>query len=126
MGQWRNGGIARKTIARGIDVTILDRNLEAKHVREQRSNDTRCTVLFSAACLFDIVHFGCSLADECVIQTSAAARMPRIPALFLSIVHVKALFHENLAGIMRHLRVGAVHTDHWEGSARAFPRVEGR
>ncbi len=64
MGQWRNGGIARKTITRGIDVTIWDGNLEAKHVREQQSNDVCCSALFAVACLLAVLHYACPPAVE--------------------------------------------------------------
>lgn len=64
MGEWYNGGIARKTIAVGIDVTIWDGNLEAKNVREQRSNNALCSVLFGAARVFDGVHFYGSPIDD--------------------------------------------------------------
>ena len=38
MGEWRNGGIERKTIALGIVTTIRDDNLEGMHPRRRRSN----------------------------------------------------------------------------------------
>lgn len=91
MGQWRNGGIARKTIARGTDVTIREVSLEGLHVREQRFNDALCSALFDAACVFDGVHFGGSPASDCdgrsdacnsvavtrAVRAAASSEMPR-------------------------------------------------
>lgn len=65
MGELRNSGIVRKTIANGINVTTFDGIQEAKHARKRRPNHTRCCVYFGLACLLHIFHFGCSPADEC-------------------------------------------------------------
>jgi hypothetical protein len=41
MGQWHNDGIARKTIAHGIVVTIGEDSLEGMHARRRRFNHAR-------------------------------------------------------------------------------------
>ena len=41
VGEWRNGGIARKTIARGIVMTIREDSLEGMHARRWRFNHVR-------------------------------------------------------------------------------------
>ncbi len=41
MGEWHNGGIARKTIARGMVMTIGEDNLEGMHARKRCFNQAR-------------------------------------------------------------------------------------
>jgi len=56
MGQWRNGDIARKTIAGGIVVTNREDSLEGIHVRKRRFNHAPCCGLFNFTRLLRTIH----------------------------------------------------------------------
>jgi len=65
IGEWRNGGIARKSIAHGIGVTILVNRLQNVRTRKRTSIHGSSGGSFGLVCLLHIIHLGCSPADEC-------------------------------------------------------------
>jgi hypothetical protein len=56
MGQWRNGGILRKTIVRGIVMTIRQDSLEGMNGRRRRFYRAHSCALFNLARLVRILH----------------------------------------------------------------------
>lgn len=71
MGEWRNGGNGRKTIALGIDVTIREDSLEGMHARQGKSNQVHCCINSGFAWLL------LALQLDCSPRTNALSRILR-------------------------------------------------